>query len=188
MKKLLLAFTLIAGLNAVAQDKYLPEVKQGSRLSYIALSQGQETPILISVDSLAPAFIKLGWSIEGLGSGGWIMKEASLQRSKRGWWNEPASGTDLEIPDDQAVLLISKSQWENIQKNKKAEYEMEEFQVKEAAEADQLKLNGKVVDAILLGSADGNTRLWILNNPSFPVLLKTEGNKVGIDIELREIN
>jgi hypothetical protein len=187
MKKLLLLFGLMSALVSFSQDKYSPDLKQGAKLNYVVFTDNQELPLMISVDSLASDFVKLGWNIEGLGNGGWIMKQKSLQSANRGWWSEPMAGTDQELADEQTVLLFSKASWDALQKDKKADYDMQSFAVSELKDDQQLKLNGKPVDVLLLQGENGSTRIWLLNNAAFPAILKIEGNTFGPDLELRSI-
>lgn len=130
----------------------------------------------------------MGWTIEGLGNGGWVMKKKSIEGATKGVWEEPISGSDMELADDKAVLLFSKAQWASIQKDKKADFDAQTFFVKDPTEKQQLKLAGKVADAILLEGQNGSTRVWILNSSSLPILIKIEGNTMGPDLELRSID
>src|SRR5262245_7512707 len=107
MKRTLLLFTaFIITLGLAAQDKLSPTIKKGTRLGYIAhTGDGQDIPFSISFDSATTDFVKLGWVIEGLGSGGWIMKKNSLDNALLGFWDQPQAGTDVDLPDDRLVLL-----------------------------------------------------------------------------------
>jgi hypothetical protein len=187
MKHLFLAFCLFGTLAIAAQEKFSPAIKQGSKLNYTATNQGQDTPVFITVDSLSPEFVKLGWNIEGLGNGGWVMKKKSLENATRGWWGEPVPGNDMELSEGENVLIFSKSQWDAIQKDKKVEYDMQTYSVKEPTEQQQLKLLGKVVDVIFLEGQNGSSRIWLLNNNAFPAIIKLEGNTMGPDISLLSV-
>jgi hypothetical protein len=169
-----------------AQEKFNPLVKKGSKFSYTLITGGQTIPFTASVDSLASEYVKIGWNIEGMGTGGWVMKKKSLESASQGYWNQPVAGTDEELPDDMTVLIISNAQWKGIQQDKKFVYNEQIFTVKEGDQA-ALKAGGKLIDAILLEGPGGSTRIWILNNPNFPALVKMEGNTHGVDLELTGI-
>ncbi len=187
MKQLLILVVLFSAMIAQAQEKYAPKIKQGSRLTYVASVQGQEIPLEISYDSIGTDYLKMGWSIEGLGNGTWITKKNSIDNATRGWWDEPAAGVETELADDQTVLLLSRAQWKGLQNDKKIEYDMQTFTPVQANEQQLLKLDGKVVDALLLQGQNGSTRLWVLNDATLPVILKIEGNTLGPDLDLRSI-
>lgn len=188
MKNILWVPLAFLSLSAFAQEKFTPVVKQGSKFTYVVHAGGQDFDFLVSIDSASAGYLKLGWEITSLGSGGWIMKQNSLANATNGFWGEPQSGLDTELPDDQNVLTLSKLQWESIQKNKKALLDEVTYVVKVPSEQQLLKIGGKTLDAILLESENGTTRCWILNNPSFPFLLKMEGNPRNIDLDLQSIN
>ena len=188
MKNFPFALLTLVSLSAVAQDKVNPIIKQGSKLTYVVHTQGQDFDFFVSIDSVSTDFLKLGWEISGLGSGGWIMKKNSLAKATNVYWDEPAAGLDTELPDDQSVITLSNFQWDGIQKEKKTILDGQVYTVKAPTEQQLLKLGGKALDAILLESENGATRFWILNNPAFPFVVRLEGNPKNIDLDLRSIN
>lgn len=187
MKKILLALCLFVAVTTFAQDKYMPVIKQGTKLSYSAMYNGQTFPCTFSIDSVATGYVKVGWTVEGFGSGTWVMKSKSLESGSRGYWDQPSPGTQQDMTDDQTVLLFSKAQWDMLQKEKKVNFDQQTFTVKTPAEQQQLKISGKPVDAYYLESANGATRIWILNNAASPVLLKIEGNTLGADLTINSV-
>jgi hypothetical protein len=187
MKKIFLALSLFISFSVLAQEKLKPAIKQGSKLKYTAHTGENDVPVLITLDSITPAYAKIGWTIEGYGTGAWVMKAKSLETATRGYWNDPAVGNEDVLADEQIMLLFSKAQWNSIQKDKKADYDMQTFTVKEPTEAQQFKLDGKAVDCIMLEGQNGTTRVWVLNDASLPLILRIEGNTMGPSITLQEL-
>jgi hypothetical protein len=187
MKKLLTLFATIIALGSFAQDKFKPEIKQGTQLTYMVAVQGQELPLLISMDSVTNDYIKMGWNIEQLGKGSWIMKKNSLENAKRAWWEEPMPDAEQEVADEQLVLLLSRSQWKGATTDKKFEYDMQSFTPINPDEKMMLKIDNKVVDALVFQGENGSTRLWVLNDPIRPMILKIEGNTMGPDLSVNSI-
>lgn len=185
MKKILFALCLMSALASLAQDKTIPVVKKGSKFTYTLFTGGQTIPFTAVVDSLGSEYMKIAWNIEGMGTGGWVMKKKSLESASRGYWSQPVAGTDEEIADEHAVMIISKAQWNTLQQDKKFVYNDATFTVKEGSGG--LKAGDKTFDVVLVEGPGGNTRLWILNNPAFPALLKVEGNPHGVDMEVLTI-
>jgi hypothetical protein len=188
MKNTLTTLFVLLSVFAFAQDKSAPILKQGSKLAYVVHVNGQDLDFFVSIDSASADYLKLGWEISGLGSGGWIMKKNSLAKATNAFWDEPAAGLDTELPDDQNVITLSKLQWDGIQKEKKTMMDGQTYLVKAPSEQQLLKPGGKALDAILLQSENGSTRFWILNDPSFPFILKIEGNPKNVDLDLHSIN
>lgn len=183
-----LSFFFLLAIAVSAQDKINPVIQKGTRLNYIAhTGDGQDIPFTITVDSATTDFVKLNWSIEGLGSGGWIMKKNSLEKAVLGFWDQPAAGSDVELPDDKIVLLFSKAQWGSANADKKADFDNMHFTVKQPTDQQVLKIKGKAVDAIMLENENASTRLWILNNPAYPVMLKISGNPIGTDFDVQSV-
>jgi hypothetical protein len=187
MKKIIYALCLLAAVPALAQEKYVPAIKQGTTLRYTAYVNGQSFACAFSFDSIATDFMKIGWNIDVLGSGSWVMKSKSLQSGTRRYSGQPSPGMQEELPDDQTVLLLSKAQWESLQKDKKVNYDQQFYTVKAPTPEQQLTVGGKQLDAILLESPDASIHVWILNSAAFPILLKSEGNSVGADLIINAV-
>ena len=186
MKKVLIAVLL--GISTTAFSQALkPELKKGTTLTYAVIADGQETPISITVDSMASGFLRFSWNMEGLGAGKWIIKKASLDKAERAYWDDLLPNADVEIPDGQSIVMFSKAQWASAQKDKKLNFDQQTFTVKKATGSQVLKINGKEVDAIYLEGENGSTRLWVANSAKTPFLIKIEGNTMGPDVELRAI-
>lgn len=179
---------LLVSLCSMAQEKYAPVIKQGTKLNYFALANGQSIPFAATFDSVAADYVRLGWNIEGLGTGTWIMKKASLDGATNGHWGQPAPSVEDVLPDNESVLIFSKAQWQSLQKDQKFDFDSQTFTVKQANASQQLKIKGKLVDAIFLENASATTHMWVLNNSTYPILLKIEGNTGGhVDLELLSI-
>jgi hypothetical protein len=188
MKNILLPIFICSSLFSFSQVKLNPIIRQSSHFNYIVHANGQDFNFLASIDSVSPGYMKLGWVIDGLGPGAWIMKKNSLEKATNGFWGEPTPGSDMELPDDQMVLAFSKLQWESIQKEKKVLFDQEKLVVKAPSEQQLMRLQGKTLDLIMLESENGGHRVWILNNASFPFIVKTEGSPKGIDLDLTSID
>lgn len=186
MKKVLFALFLMSAFATVAQDKVTPVVKKGSKFTYTLYTGGNSIPFTAVVDSLGAEYVKIAWNIEGMGTGGWVMKKKSLETATHGYWSQPTAGTDEDLGDETTVLMLSKAQWISLQQDKKFVYNDQTFTLKQG-EQTGLKASGKTLDAIQVEGPGGTTRLWILNNAAFPALLKVEGNSHGVDLELNNI-
>jgi len=187
MKKIIFALSLFVAAASFAQDKFSPALKQGTKLNYAAMVNGQNFSCVFSLDSLTAGYVKIGWSVDGFGSGGWVMKSKSLESGNRGFWSQPTPGMVEDLADDQVTLLFSKAQWEMLQKDKKINFDQQTYTVKTPTEQQQFKISGKAVDAYYLESSNGSTHIWILNNAAIPLLLKIEGNTLGADLTLNSV-
>jgi len=187
MKRLVLIVVMFTSFGAFAQQAASPSIKQGSTLNYVVYANGSEVPLTVTVDSVATDYVKLGWRISGYGSGGWIMKKPSLENGNRNAWEQPGLGMDTELPDDQVVLLLSKASWAALNKDNKAEIDQQVYKTSAQEQGKELSIDGKQVDALFIQTEAGDSKMWYLNQPGFPVLLKIQGNRAGYDLELRSI-
>jgi hypothetical protein len=86
------------------------------------------------------------------------------------------------MPNDQSIIILSRSLWNSIAKEKKFTLDDQQYTVKDQPGNAVFKLKDKPVNVIYAESANGSSRVWFLNNPSAPLLLKIEGNPMGIDV------
>jgi hypothetical protein len=187
MKACFLFTGLLISLSSFSQTKVLPEVKSGTKMQYTAMVNGQEIPVMFSIDSLALDYLKIGWSVEGYGAGAWIMNKKSLQSANSGMGENPEPGVEQVLPDDKAQLVLSKDQWAAAIKDKKVRHNNSDFNIVALPAGGEFKLKDKVVDAIYLETADKSTKMWVLNNPALPLLVKVVGNTNGPDLTLLTI-
>jgi hypothetical protein len=139
------------------------------------------------VDSLTADIFSFAWNFESGRSGRFIMKKSSLDSARLCYWNQPIDGEELVLPATQNVLIISRLIFSVIKKNKEAVFDEYTIKVNPAAAANAFELRGRTIDAIALTGESG-TKIWVLNNPDIPLILKIEGNPFNVDVELTEIN
>jgi hypothetical protein len=51
----------------------------------------------------------------------------------------------------------------------------------------EILIGKKKVNALYMYSKDAGTAYWVLNDPEFPLILKSEGNKSGPDFTLADV-
>jgi len=171
----------------LAQDKVSPTIKKGTTLTYLVSVNGQSFPIQMRVDSISSDYARFNWSMSDGSSGTAINTKASLDNAVHGFWGELHSGEDQTMPADQSILILSKALWSSIQKDKKFRFDEQDYVIKEQPTASVFKINDKPVNALYAESSNGSVRLWFLNNPSIPILLKIEGNPLGVDVNLQSV-
>ena len=171
----------------LSQDKALPEIKKGVTLTYQVSVNGQNFPIQMKLDSLSADYSRFTWSMQD-GSGGTVINtKASLDNAVHGYWGELHQGEDQTMPADQSILILSKALWSAIQKDKKFRFDEQDYVVKEQPSNAVFKINDKAVNVLYAETTTGSSRVWFLNNPSLPLLLKIEGNPMGVDVSLQGV-
>jgi len=184
MKSCFLFFGLVISLAGFSQSKFLPEIKNGTSMAYLANVNGQDIPVGFKVDSMAAEFLRIIWSVEGYGEGTWIMNKKSLQSATGTLGDNPQPGVEVVLPDDKIQLLLSRDQFSMLTKDKKVKHNDIEYNVVPASAGTEFKLADKAVDVVYLESADKSSKIWVLNNAAFPLLVKVIGNVNGPDLTL----
>ncbi len=182
-----LSLLLLQSGIAFSQGKFLPEIKKGVTLNYQVSVNGQVFPIQMKIDSLSSDYSRFSWSMQDGTGGAVINTKNSLESAVKGYWGDLQNGGEQTMPNDQSILLLSKSLWNAIEKDRKFTLDDQQYIVKDQPGGAIFKLKDKAVDVIYAESANGATKVWFLNNPSAPLMLKIEGNPMGIDISVDSI-
>jgi hypothetical protein len=185
MKQYVFVFLIVMSTTcAIGQEK--PAIKQGTWLKYSVTVGGQSFPMFFQLDSLTKNYCGLTWNFQNSKSGRFVMRGSSLDSAFFGYWNQPIVGEELEIPATQGLLLFSRLLFSQLKKDGKANFDDYKIAVKKTAPSDILMVNNKVIDALYVES-DGGAKIWILNNPITPLILKIEGNPFGVDVTISHI-
>jgi hypothetical protein len=187
MKKILLAVILLFSLISLqAQLQNIP-AKQGLEMEYTIFPMGQVFPCTLRLDSLTAGYLSIAWKNSSGRGGKYIMTRASLDSATTAFWGPPQYGMDVTLDPEMTMLIFSKKLWNELKQNKKVNYDGTMYIQKEASGNNQLAFDGKPADVIYLESENGQTRIWLLNNPDLPILLKVEKNPFGVDLQIERV-
>jgi len=182
MKRILLSlFCLSFSLSSIAQ-KSIPEIKEGTAMNASVLVQGTQLPLSFTIKSLKSP-ITIAWNVEGYGGGDFVMTEKALESGSAIYLSQASLGT-TKLGDTETYGFISKAAYKSLLDTKGFTYSGIKFKAK-AINLTPINIGGKEIDATQIVSEDGKIELWILNNPSFPFILRTSG--MPIDILVNEI-
>ncbi len=186
MKKLLLVTIFFLSAYTAFAQKMVPQIKNGTILNYTAYARafGQALPAMLTITDLnAPLRIK--WIINGLGTGTFEISAKAIQSGNKMALREPGFDEVTKLKDNETLAFLSKDTFSNLRDNKAFELNGLKFKVEEGAPAYQL--DGKDIDTFYAISEKGKTKLWVLNNPDFPLICKIEGAAQGIDLSVNSI-
>lgn len=183
-KTIVLSVLFFMALAVKAQEKV--KIATGTKLQYAVSVQGRTFPIFIRVDSLSATQLILGWNYEDGRSGRFVATKSSIDSATLGYYNPPIDGEEVLLPGNQQLLFISKSVFSSLQKTGKAVFDGANVTVKPSAGDNTFRLLGQLIDVLQIESESG-AKFWILNNAASPVIVKTENNPAGVDVELMSI-
>jgi hypothetical protein len=187
MRKILLGILgTITLFAANAQTAKLKEIKQGTILQLDASTQGQIYPLVLTVTSISSDELVFSYDIMGSMTGKFINGKGNFEKGVRFNWDEPITGEERRVPDDQTILVFSRTVLKDLKTNKKCTFNDQALVLKDQQAGKELAIGGTLIDIVYAESEDGNTKYWILNNDAYPVLMKLTGNPGGIDIEVKE--
>jgi hypothetical protein len=183
MKKIAIALLIICFYTVAKAQKYVPQFKAGSVITYTAhvRNLGQDVPLTLNLTSITDP-VTMQWSIPGFGSGTYLISAKGMQSGTRMALREPDMGATTQLKDDETLAVISKDSFNSLLTNKTFDLNKQTFTV--ATDTETYSINDKALDLIYATTANGKTKLWIINNPAFPIIYKMTGGPFGIDLTL----
>jgi hypothetical protein len=175
--------SLLLFLSTGMQAQEPLNIKQQTVLQYTIKVNGHSFPMFFKIDSLSENKVTLSWSFENGRSGKFIVTKPSLDSASFAYFNPPNDGEELVLPTTHSLLSFSKKGYADLQKNKKTTFDAAPITVQPKSSGNVFMLDGKIIDAIYAESESG-AKIWILNNASYPLMLKMENNPNGVDAEL----
>ncbi len=190
-------FSLIFAFTALltfAQPKagsktanFKPGLKSGLVLEYEILSQGQEIPLSMTISTVSDAEIIFDFDFMGGTTGKFVNTKANLEKGSFFNWDQPVAGEERRIAEDQTLAMVSRPFLKDLLTKKKAKYDGMDFIFKPVPKGEEIIIDGKTVDAVFAETESGATRLWVLNDQKYPLILKITGTSAGIDMTIKNI-
>ena len=180
-----IAFLAMFSVTVKAQN-YVPEIKVGTVLSYDAKSRalGQSLPLTLTVKSNTDN-LQMQWFLAGFGSGTFQISGKAVESGTRIGFKQPDPDDVTKLKDDETLNTISKSTFKDLVTNKAFTLNGQPFTV--IADTTAFLINKKSADVFYAVNQSGKTKLWILNNPLFPLICKLIGGPQGIDLTLTAV-
>lgn len=182
-------YALVVGLClniSVFAQKYVPQIKTGTVLNYTAYHKafGQDVPLTLTILSIV-APVQLQFYVPQLGKGVFEISAKAVESGKKMAIREPGIDEVTKLKDDETLAFLSRNTFNNLITNKTFELSGQTFTV--TTDTTPFKINDKEADVFYAITANGKTKLWILNNPDFPLICRLTGGPQGIDLNLQSI-
>jgi hypothetical protein len=187
MKKVIFCFSMLLCAYVGNAQLQLP-VKSGLSLEYSIQPGNQVLPYTITFDSVSASFVGISYQGPSGNGGRYILTQQSIQNATAAFWGPPHFEPDYTLDGNSTLLLFSRRNWNELMTSKRVEFDGNVYVLKPSTGKNQFLLGGTPVDAVYLEAEKTQTRLWLLNNPSFPLILQIENNPHGADARLDRIN
>jgi hypothetical protein len=122
------------------------------------------------------------WTVPGMGEGVFEISAKAIQSGKKMAIKEPGMDDVTKLKDDETLAFLSKDTFTSMVNNKTFELNGQTFNV--TADTAPYTINGQEADVFYAVTPNGKTKMWILNNPDFPLICKLQGGPHGIDLSL----
>lgn len=185
MKKIF--FTVIACLlfNSVQSQRYMPLITNNTELHFICKLYGQTRPL-----NLRPKFVSdtlyINWDLRSTKRTFAILPEA-IEKGTGITLDQGVSPDVIVLKPTDTFFMISKSAFSDLVTNNKFVYNNTTYNLDKTKIANEVVIDGKVVDVLFVKAEIDKTELWILNNPDFPLICKIAKNPLGVNCTLTTI-
>jgi hypothetical protein len=123
--------------------------------------------------------------VQFVGKGFFEMSAKSMQSATKTLAEEPMPDETTTMKDDEALLVLSKDTYNSMVNNKSFQLNGYTFNVQ--ADTAAFKINKLDADVFYAVSTKGNRKIWVLNNPDFPLICKSYKVTDYIDFEITAI-
>ncbi|QQL48336.1 hypothetical protein [Mucilaginibacter ginkgonis] len=161
--KILYAFTIALLLTTTANaQKYIPQIKQGSVLSYQAHANalGQSLPFTLTILN-ADSTLTMQWLLAGYGTGKFVIAASAIQSANKIGFKQPEPDEITKLKDNETLVTVSKTVFKDLTEKKSFTLNGRNFTVTQ--DNTDFKINDKVADVFYAVDDKGKTKLWILN-------------------------
>jgi hypothetical protein len=181
-----LAIAALLSTAAMAQ-KYVPQIKTGTVINYTAnvKSLGQNFPLTLTVTNLSDP-LRLKWNVPQLGTGSFEMSAKALESGNKMGIKEPHADDVTKLKDNETLGVLSKATFTAITTNKTFELNGQTYTVTADPNTDPYLINDKAADIIYAATTNGKNKIWVLNNPDFPLVVRIQSTQM-IDFWLDKI-
>jgi hypothetical protein len=183
---LVLVFSVFVS-QAQQAVKIKPELKTGTIIEYELDAQGQTLPLFLKISAIGEDGLVFDYDLQNGMAGKFVNSKLNLEKGNTMNWDQPVPGEERKLADNQTIAMLSRAFLKELLQNKKSTYDGMELMLKDVPKGSEFISGGKELDVVFAETADGNTRYWILNNADYPILMKLDGNPLGINLTCKDI-
>lgn len=185
MKKIILILLVCAMHQIGTAQKYIPTLKNHTKLSYICKLHGQ-TRTLTLTSRITNDKLILDLDTRGVKSSIVTLPEA-LKNGNALSFNQGEYAPVLNLKPTETFFMISQSAYQDLVKNNKFIYNNTTYVLTENPSDNNVEIEGKLVDILHVVAQIDDTEMWIVKNPEFPLICKIMKNPLGINFTLVKI-
>jgi len=181
---LIVVCSLLYGM--VQSQNFIPEITNNTELQYICKLYGQTRPL-----NLRPKFVSdtlyIDWDLRSTKRTFAVLPEA-LEHGAGITLDQGVSPDLLVLKPNETFFMISKSAFKDLVKNDKFIYNNTTYNLDKDKVANEVVIDGKILNVLFVKAEIDETEMWILNNPDFPLICKISKNPLGVNCTLTEIS
>ena len=168
--------------TAAAQQ---PVVKAGTQIDGKFLLYGQTVPVKMTVRTMTDSVL-LDWNIRGA-TGSYLISAAAFQNGSLINFVQPAYLSVVRLAPDETFALISKNAFTSLKKNDRFVYNHTTYVTKQGVQEQMVDVSGQKFKVIHVIGVEEACELWILDDPTFPLICQINNNPLGINFLLTGI-
>jgi hypothetical protein len=185
MKNTILTLILCVMYQAGIAQNYVPSIKNNTVLHYICKLHGQTRTLTLTTKTGKD---KLVLDLDTRGVKSSIVTTAEgLKNGNELSFNQGEYAPVLNLKPTETFFMISQSAYQDLLKNKQFIYNNTIYVLDENTTTNNVDLEGKLLDTLHVVAQIDETEMWIVKNPTYPLICKITKNPLGINFTLVKI-
>lgn len=172
-------------LCSICADSFaqMPVIKQGTQIQGKFFFYGQSVQVKMTVAELRDS-VMLNWNILGA-TGSYLLSPEGFKHGTKINFVQPSFLKVLRLAPDETFGVISKDAFSTLKKNNKMVYNSTTYVlVKEAAGSQTFKAGDQQLRVLHIKGVEEPCEMWILDDPTFPLVCQIKNNPLGINFTL----
>ncbi|KQX00928.1 hypothetical protein [Flavobacterium sp. Root420] len=185
MKNTILTLILCVMYQAGIAQNYVPSINNNTVLHYICKLHGQTRTLTLTTKTGKD---KLVLDLDTRGVKSSIVTTAEgLKNGNELSFNQGEYAPVLNLKPSETFFMISQSAYQDLLKNKQFIYNNTTYVLDENTTTNNVDLEGKLLDTLHVVAQIDETEMWIVKNPTYPLICKITKNPLGINFTLVKI-
>lgn len=180
IRRFIYLLVLSMSVTSVIAQQPGTTIKPGTKLDYKFFLYGQTVAIGMTVKSVTDS-VQLDWNLRGMAFGSYLVSKEGFENGNKLNFIQPTASTVLRLAPDETFAVISKSAFRTLKKDKKFVYNNTTYVLKNDKNEPAFKAGDRELDVLHVVGVEEHGELWILNDPSFPLICQVKNNPVGIN-------
>lgn len=170
--------------KGIAQKESIT-IKNKTELNYVCKLHGQTRALKLTTQMTKDTLV---FYLETRGvKSNIVISQKALKNGNALSYNQGENSPVLYLNPNETFFMISQSAYQDLLKNNQFVYNNTTYNLDKKVKASEIRIDGKLVDALHVIAQIDHTEMWVVKNPDFPLICKMTNNPLGINYTLYKV-